>query len=376
MTRKSPPAPRAPRFASGPVFEDPLSRELLRCLERLAPTDATVLVLGETGTGKEVVARRVHELGRRAGRPFVAVNCGALTESLVDSELFGYERGAFTGAALAKAGWFEAADGGTLFLDEVGDLSPASQVKLLRVLQEREIVRLGSRRAIPIDVRIVAATNVDLRAAVAAGRFREDLYYRLDVATLRLAPLRERTGDIPQLAERILRSHAERTGTALSRLAPEALEALRAHRWPGNVRELENVLQRAALVCAGELITPGDLGLEAAAGLAPAPPRPPPTDPAHRAPEPDTAALAAALQVLFEGNVPDLHARIEEVVMKAAYQYCERNQIQTAKLLGVSRNVVRARLIEFGALPGALRRSAPQPAAAARGPHLHAVRLA
>src|SRR3954470_9997570 len=197
-----------PDAAAGPlsvrakalVFEDPLSRALLARIERIAPSDAPVLVTGETGTGKELVARQGHALSNRAARPFVAVNAGAFSASLAESELFGHEKGAFTGAQSAKAGWFEAASGGTLFLDEIGDLPLPLQVKLLRVLQEREVVRLGSRQAIPIDVRLIAATNVDLEEAVAAGHFREDLFYRLNVATILLPPLRERPGDILPLA--------------------------------------------------------------------------------------------------------------------------------------------------------------------------------
>ncbi len=177
------------------VFNDPRSRELLERIERLAPSEANALVIGETGTGKELVARHIHALSGRSGGPFVAVNCGAFAESLVESELFGHEKGAFTGALQSKAGWFEAANGGTLFLDEIGDLPPSIQVKLLRVLQEREVVRLGSRRPIPIDVRLVAATNVDLADAVVAGHFREDLFYRLHVATIQLPPP---AGDQPQ----------------------------------------------------------------------------------------------------------------------------------------------------------------------------------
>src|SRR4051812_31770352 len=185
-----------PWRAKAMVFEDPRSAALRARIERLAPSEATVLVIGETGTGKEIVARHIHALSRRADRPFLAVNCGAFAESLIESELFGHERGAFTGAVADKRGWFEAAHGGTLFLDEVGDLSPGAQAKLLRVLQEREVVRLGSHRTIPVDVRLVAATNVELAGAVAAGRFRLDLLYRLAVAQLTIAPLRERPLDI------------------------------------------------------------------------------------------------------------------------------------------------------------------------------------
>jgi sigma-54-specific transcriptional regulator len=319
------------------VFEDPASREVLRRVEQLAPSDATVLVIGETGTGKEIVARHVHALSRRAARPFVAVNCGALTETLVDSELFGHDRGAFTGATAAQDGWFEAANGGTLFLDEIGDLSLAVQVKLLRVLQEREVVRVGSRHPVAIDVRLVAATNVDLREAVAAGRFREDLYYRVGVATLRLPPLRERPQDLVALARHFVAEYARRLELGAVALADEAVEALLAHPWPGNVRELENVVHHALLVCAGERVEAKDLGLSAFLPLSP------------RAGG-ETTALQQALLGLFERNLPDLHARVEETLVTGAYRYCHGNQLQTARLLGVSRNVVRARLLQYGVI--------------------------
>ena len=210
------------------VFEDERSRALLRRLEQVAPSHATVLVIGETGTGKEIVARHIHELSPRARGPFVAVNCGAFSETLVESELFGHEKGAFTGAVGTKPGWFEAADGGTLFLDEIGDLPAAVQVKLLRVLQEREVVRVGSRQPIPIDVRLVAATNVKLEQAVAEGRFREDLYYRLRVAVLELPSLRERPGDILPLAGFFLQQYRHRLQIAEVRMTGESERRLLA----------------------------------------------------------------------------------------------------------------------------------------------------
>src|SRR5450432_1687125 len=243
------------------VFEDPASLALLARIEQIAPSDATALVTGETGTGKEIVARHLHELSGRRARSFVGVNCGAFSETLVESELFGHERGAFTGAVTAKKGWFETAEGGTLFLDEIGDLSPAIQVKLLRVLQEREVVRLGARVSIPIDVRIVAGTNVDLAHAVAAGRFREDLYYRLNVAGIALPPLRERPGDILPLVRYFLDLYARRLGTGDARLEPDAATRLLRHPWPGNIRELENVIHHALLVCREGRVTVDDLRL-------------------------------------------------------------------------------------------------------------------
>src|SRR5262245_46193200 len=216
--------PRAVR-AKALVFEDAGSRELLERIEQVAPSEATVLITGETGTGKEIVARHIHELSRRRQHAFVAVNCGAFAESLVESDLFGHERGAFTGATATKAGWFEAAHEGTLFLDEVGELPLSLQVKLLRVLQEREVVRLGSRQPIPVDVRVIAATNANLAEEVAAGRFRSDLFYRLNVAALEIRPLRERPGDIRPLTEYFVDLYCHRLGRGRTVLSAEASAA-------------------------------------------------------------------------------------------------------------------------------------------------------
>ena len=348
--------------AKAVVFEDPRSQELLRRIRQLAPSEATVLVAGETGTGKEIVARHIHELSPRAQHPFVAVNCGAFSETLVESELFGHEKGAFTSATSSKPGWFESAQGGTLFLDEIGDLSAAVQVKLLRVLQEREVVRLGSRRPIPIDVRLVAATNVDLHQAVRAGRFREDLYYRLRVAVLDLPPLRERPGDILPLARYFLESYGQRLAAGPLALSPAAAQLLQAHGWPGNIRELENVIHSALVVSRGEQITPEDLHLGPATGLTTASANAPAI---HSADDP-FAALERALVELFEVGAPDLHARIEATVMAKAFDFCHRNQLQTARLLGISRNIVRARLLELGAITGGVRGGEPRPSGRTR----------
>jgi aliphatic sulfonates family ABC transporter substrate-binding protein len=338
------------------LFEDAASRALLERIHQIAPSDATALVIGETGTGKEIVARHLHELSGRAKQPFVAVNCGALSETLVESELFGHERGAFTGAIAMKKGWFESAEGGTLFLDEIGDLPPAMQVKLLRVLQEREVVRVGAREPIRVDVRLVAATNVDLVGAVRAGRFREDLYYRLNVAVVDIPPLRERPGDILPLARYFLELYGRRLGTVGARLHDRAAERLLGHCWPGNIRELENVIHHALLVCRGGLVTPEDLRLAVptvrerpALPEAPARAAPPP----GRPDDAGETALEAALGRLFEAGGANLHGRIEAAVMRAAFAFCERNQLRTARLLGISRNVVRARLLDLGEIGGA-----------------------
>ena len=247
--------------ATAQVFEDPKSQALLDHIQQVAPSEASVLIIGETGTGKELVARHIHNLSARRNRPFVAVNCGAFSESLVEAELFGHEKGAFTGALSAKAGWFEEADGGTLFLDEIGDLPMAIQVKLLRVLQEREVVRLGSRKSIAIDVRVLAATNVQLEKAINAGHFREDLYYRLDVVSLELSPLRERPGDILPLTRHFIEAYSQRLGYGPITISREAEHKLKSYSWPGNIRELENVIHHTLLICRNGVIERDDLRL-------------------------------------------------------------------------------------------------------------------
>ncbi len=330
--------------ASALVFEDPVSRTLLERIERIAPSEANVLIIGETGTGKEIVARHVHDLSRRKNGQFLAVNCGSLTETLVESELFGHERGAFTGALAAKEGWFEAADGGTLFLDEIGDLPLSMQVKLLRVLQEREVVRVGSRTSRPIDVRVIAATNVQLEGAVAAGRFREDLFYRLRVASLILPPLRARTRDILPLACFFLKQHRDRLGYAQADLSQDAERALVRHNWLGNIRELENAIHHALLVCDNGLIQPEDLQLMSARQVGDT------SIPAGRLAVSD---LEDALSGIFETGGESLFEQVEDRLFRAAFEYCHRNQVQTAKLLGISRNIVRARLIRIGEIGGA-----------------------
>lgn len=340
-----PPAiPFRPR-ASALVFEDVKSKALLERIHLIAPSTANVLVTGETGTGKELIARHVHKLSPRSDAPFVAVNCGAFSESLVESELFGHERGSFTGATVARAGWFEAARGGTLFLDEIGDLPFAMQVKLLRVLQERQVVRLGSRNPVAIDVRVVAATNVNLEDAVAAGRFREDLYYRLQVAALHIAPLRERPGDILPLAQYFLGVYGERLGLTNPALSAEAIDVLvSGHSWPGNTRELENVIHHALLVCREDVVRPEDLRLsplQLRSGLRIT----------TSAPVQPFESLRDALLGLFEDGHPNLYAEIETAITRTAYEFCHRNQVQTARLLGISRNIVRAKLMQCGELP-------------------------
>ena len=241
-------------------------QDVLDLVERVAPTDATLLIQGESGTGKEVIAKAVHHASARATRPFVAVNCGAVPETLLESELFGYVRGAFTGATVNKIGLFEEATGGTLFLDEIAEMPPALQVKLLRVLQSGEVRRLGATQTATIDVRVVAATHGDLAAMISQGTFREDLFYRLNVIQISLPPLRDRREDIPALAEHFLARSAGKLGREL-RLSAEAVERLLRYPWPGNVRELENAIERAAILARGATVDATDLPPHVAAGV-------------------------------------------------------------------------------------------------------------
>ncbi|HEX6938043.1 MAG TPA: sigma-54 dependent transcriptional regulator [Longimicrobiales bacterium] len=241
--------------AGRPVGRNRNFVDVLKLAETVAPTDSTVLITGESGTGKEILARYIHALSEREGGPFVSINCGALPETLLESELFGHVKGSFTGAVRDKEGLLVAARGGTFFLDEVGEMSPSLQVKLLRALQEREVVPVGATEPVPIDVRIIAATNRDLEQEMRRGTFRSDLYYRLNVITLHLPPLRDRRDDIPLLTEHFLRLLAERAGRERPlRVSGAALEALQRYDWPGNVRELENALERAAVLCGGDVL--------------------------------------------------------------------------------------------------------------------------
>ena len=255
----------------GMIGSGPAMREVFESIQKVAETDLTVLVRGESGTGKELVAQALHHRSARAGRPFVAVNCAAISRELVESELFGHEKGAFTGADARRIGRFEAADGGTIFLDEIGEMPLETQAKVLRVLQEKTFERVGGNHAIRVDVRVVAATHRDLEKDVREGRFREDLYFRLRVVPIQVAPLRERSEDIAALASRFLEQLAERVPHASRSLSSEALARLARHDWPGNVRELRNVVEQAAVLAAGPAVEPSDLGLDATAADDPRP---------------------------------------------------------------------------------------------------------
>ena len=323
------------------VFGDPRSQQTCQQLDRLAGSGAPVLIVGETGTGKELAARHMHERSRLSG-PFVAVNCGAFNESLVEAELFGHEAGAFTGAQHARAGWFEAAHGGTLFLDEIGDMPLSLQVKLLRVLQERQVVRLGSRKPISIDVRLIAATNVELEPAVAARTFRADLYYRLNVASVRMLPLRDRRGDILPLAHHFLEIYRRKLGLERAALSALVEQAMLAYEWPGNIRELENVIHFGLIMSRNGVLEPTDLRLgQRSAAVAGAP---------SSGASDVLDALGQGLRRLLDSDRAAIYEEVERLLLTTAFEHCEGNQVRTARRLGVSRNIVRAQLKRFGLL--------------------------
>ena len=300
-------------------------REIFATISRVAPTRATVLLAGESGVGKDMIARAIHQHSPRADRPFVKINCTAIPENLMESELFGYEKGAFTGANASKPGKFEQADTGTVFLDEIGDVPPSIQVKLLRILQEREFERLGSNKTKHIDVRVLAATNVDLRAALEQGTFREDLYYRLNVLPLNIPPLRERKEDIPFLADHFVKKYAKDMGGSISSISEAAIQKLMQYHWPGNVRELENVIERSMVLSQGPVLEPEDIRLDSAPRRA--------------------QANATAPAFLPEGLTLDEY---EQAIIREALNRANGNKSQAARMLGLTRNALRYRLSQMG----------------------------
>jgi len=300
------------------VGHSPEMQEIFATVTRVAPTRATVLLAGESGVGKDMIARAIHEHSPRKGRPFVKINCTAIPENLMESELFGYEKGAFTGANISKPGKFEQADTGTVFLDEIGDVPASIQVKLLRILQEREFERLGSNKTQHTDVRVIAATNVDLRAALEQGTFREDLYYRLNVVPMNIPPLRERKDDIPYLVEHFAKKYG-------GEISEGALERLMSYHWPGNVRELENVIERSILLAQGPRVEAEDIKIEMGA--------------ARARPSVSTDAF------LPEGMTLDQY---EQSIIREALKRADGNKSQAARLLGLTRNALRYRLAQMG----------------------------
>ncbi len=372
------------------VFSDPISATLLEYIERIAPSDAPVLIGGETGTGKELVARHIHLLSGRKG-PFLAVNCGAISDQLAESELFGHEAGSFTGAVGKREGWFEAANEGTLFLDEIGDLPLPLQVKLLRVLQEKEVVRIGSRKSIPVNVRLVVATNVDLDYAVSAGHFRRDLLYRINIAQVKLPPLRERPGDVLPLAEHFLKIYSQRMGYRQPQFSAGAIELLLTYSWPGNIRELENVVHFALLVSSGDKIEPTHLKVTGGWNNGTNHQQVP--QPVHQqayaannhqgfgnttnaqsgsansfgnnfsnnsgnnfnngssnGDDPMTAIAKQLRRLFSEQGDSDHFDKLESLIVHEAFAHVRSNQVHGAALLGISRNVMRTLLKRHGLL--------------------------
>ncbi|MCB9850104.1 MAG: sigma 54-interacting transcriptional regulator [Phycisphaerales bacterium] len=304
---------------SGIIGQSAALSQVQTLCKRVARSNATVLLLGETGTGKELTARHIHSLSDRKERTFIGINCAALAETLLESELFGHEKGAFTGAAARKIGRFELAEGGTLFLDEIGDISAATQVKLLRVLQEREFVRVGGTTTVACDVRIIAATNRDLPAAIADGSFREDLYYRLNVFPISLPPLRERREDIPQLVAHFVQRSAKDLGVQTPTISSEANATLSGHSWPGNIRELQNVVERMVLMCDGGEILPMHLPRE----------------------------IVGSTQEEFETGMPTGLRGYERAMIVQALRDNGWNQTRAAKSLGISRDNLRYRVKKY-----------------------------
>jgi two-component system nitrogen regulation response regulator GlnG len=333
--RAEPAAQPAPPTTNDELIGDsPAMRELFRAIGRLAQAPLSVLITGETGTGKELVARALHRESPRARKPFVALNTAAIPAELLESELFGHEAGAFTGANKRHVGRFEQADGGTLFLDEIGDMPAALQTRLLRVLAEGEFFRVGGRELIKVDVRVIAATHQDLENKVRDGSFRADLLHRLDVVRLQLPPLRERKGDVPALAARFLAQAAKKLGAPAKRFHPEALKRLQAHDWPGNVRELENLCWRLAALAPGEAITPRDLGSALRSGASEA------TD--------WTRLLAQAARDALAHDESGIHAtlreRFDQVLLEAALEHTGGHRQQAAEKLGLGRNTLTRKL--------------------------------
>jgi two-component system response regulator PilR (NtrC family) len=315
----------------GIIGQDPAFLEVVKVVRKVAPSNTTVLIEGESGTGKELIARAIHKLSPRAQRPFIAINCSAIPDSLIENELFGHERGAFTGAAERKIGLFEAADRSTLFLDEIADLDSGLQGKILRVLQEKEIRRVGGHESLPIDVRLVAATNRNLAQEVAEGRFRQDLYYRVNVFQIALPPLRERRSDIPLLANHFLRRFSHMAGGRVKEISREAMEALLDYSWPGNIRQLESAIERAVLLCEGEAITVADLTPEVLERRQP--------------------VQSGVKQRADRYELPPTGINFERFERDLIIQAMERSDwviAKAAKLLGMSYRTLQYRLEKFG----------------------------
>ena len=351
------PVLEAEDYDVGVIGRSDAMQTVFKLVGQTAAADATVLITGESGTGKELVARAIYHYSRRAERPFLAINCAAIPENLLESELFGHEKGAFTGATQLRIGKFEQCHGGTLFLDEIGDMTPATQTKILRVLQNGTFERVGGNGVIQVDVRVIAATNKRLEEAVAARQFREDLFYRLNVVRIQLPPLRDRRDDIHLLVDYFLRKLAGPGGRPKS-IGRPALQALEGYHWPGNVRELENAIQRAIVVSKGQAILPGDLPPEVLAGSLPASPLSGPvpdggtlarSTTAVAAPAGDFAALAQALfRLARNDNRLKVIPAVERELVIEALKETSGNQVRAARILGITRATLRKRVEKFG----------------------------
>ncbi len=323
-------------------------QQVYKLIGQVSGSDVPVMITGETGSGKELVARAIVQHSPRAHQPFIAINCAAIPENLLESELFGHEKGAFTGATERRIGKFEQCDKGTIFLDEIGEMPLATQAKLLRVLQEGELVRLGSNQTIQVNVRFLAATNQELEKRIADKTFREDLYYRLNVVQIHLPPLRERADDIPLLVEYFLKRLARRHGTEGCSITPAAMKRLSSHRWPGNVRELQNTIERATVVCKGNTITPNDVLQDS--------PHPEasftPPSTLMSTPTPGEPSLETAIDILFEEARRDPGLKLlpwcERILITRALSKTQGNQVQAAKMLGITRATLRKRVDKFG----------------------------
>jgi two-component system nitrogen regulation response regulator GlnG len=330
----------------------PAMQEVYKAIGRVASQDVTVLISGESGTGKELVARALYQHSRRASGPFLTINCAAIPEQLLESELFGHEKGAFTGADRRRIGKFEQVSGGTLFLDEVGDMAPLTQTKMLRLLQEQKFERLGGNDIVQTDVRILAATNQDLEGLVARGRFRQDLFYRLSIFTIHLPPLRERGDDLPLLVQHYLHRFNRELDRDVQTVAPEAMALLSAHAWPGNVRELQSVLKQALLRATGSVLVPDFLPDSLHRGNSP-PDQPPSRANGGGGPAlEETAALGQFIDEQLRAGGEDLYAqavrRLEKILVTRVLQHTGGNQVQAARLLGITRGSLRTKIRELG----------------------------
>ena len=322
-TQKQVVAKNEGELVTGIIGSSPPMQELLEMIGYVAPTEATVLVAGESGTGKELVAESLHRNSARNGGPFVKVNCAALAETLLESELFGHEKGSFTGADKRRDGKFVQADGGTLFLDEIGETSQAMQVKLLRVLQEQELQRVGGEETVHVDVRVIAATNRDLEAEEAAGNFREDLYYRLNVVMLTVPPLRDRAEDIPDLVHYFVKKFAEKNRRVVEAITPECMQLLKSYHWPGNVRELENAIERGVILMRGEQLTEKSLPLSI-----------------QKHHKKDST-------MSFEGELPSSLQEAERILILHTLEETEGNKSEAARRLGISRKTLQNKLHKY-----------------------------